>query len=162
MDMIIDIFLVVFCGFWVLVIIAGISGSIYNYLSWKKVEGTEPAKRTEASDNFLIEMKRVLHFIEIRIRQVDDPYSKDEEEEVKDLYISSEVASLFRCAHYAGYHITFEQNETEWSCDPEYLDPDVFKTDMKEAAALREEWKWNEYKRYFDPPKSKRERALGK
>lgn len=35
-------------------------------------------------------------------------------------------------------------------------------TDLGEASALREERKWNGYKRYYDPPRSRRDRALGR
>lgn len=155
------IFVILFYGFWALVVAAGVFVSVGNYLSWKNARGTIPVKKTEPSVNFYIEMNRVLQIIEERMN-MGFSRGKGDARKMKGLKDSSEVASLFRMAHYAGYHLTFEQNEIAWSDDPEYLDRNVFKTDLEEAADLREERIWSQYKRYFDPPKSKRERELEK
>ena len=129
----------------------------------KKNAKMEPKKKSQPSDDFMVESRRVINFIKERDGLVTTGLlSKEEKKELEELYDSSGVASLFRFAHYAGYHITFEQNECKWSDDPEYLDPKVFKTDMGEAAALSEERMWDQYKRYHDPPMSERERLLKK
>ena len=131
--------------------------------SGRKNSKRDLEKNSKPSDDFMVESRRVIDFIKERDEFVTAGLlSKEERKELDELYDSSGVASLFRFAHYAGYHITYEQNECKWSDDPEYLDPKVFKTDMGEAAALREERKWNQYKRYHDPPMSERERLLKK
>lgn len=155
-----------FCGIFLgtiwLVLILGCWGILLEWLELKK--RTVYTKKTEPSNDFVVEKNRVLDLIRER-RGTDGACSTFTKEELKafeNLKDSSEVASLFRFAHFGGCYLTFEQDECEWKDDPEYLDPNVFKTDLGEASALREERKWNQYKRYYDPPKSRRDRALGR
>lgn len=134
------------------------------YQSYKLAERKNYPKKSNESEDFMIEREGVLEIIQSRIDRDAGLglISSAERKEFAEIYDSSEVASLFRCAHYAGFHLTFEQDECGWNSDREYLDPDVFKTDMNEAATLRKERELNEYKRYYDPPKSRRDRALGR
>jgi hypothetical protein len=134
------------------------------YFEWKAVGKECFLKDSEPSDDYLIERDKVLTAINERIGEYSscDFICAAELKELASLKDSSEVASLFRYAHFAGFHLTFEQNEQEWNSDPEYLDPNVFKTDMKEATALREEREWNRYKRHYDPPKSPRDKVLAR
>ena len=124
--------------FWVLVAVVGFAVAIGNYLEWKKSLGVNPVKRTEPSDDFLEEKKRMTDIIRER-HEFGDVMTKNAADEIWRLEVSSDVASLFRLAHLGGCHITFEQNSCEWHQDSEYLDPDVFKTDMGEAADMREQ-----------------------
>lgn len=160
MDMIACIVgVIVFGGLTVASLICGVS----SYLGWKRVKNAEPPKRSEPSDDFKTESERVIGIMFERNEFSSGVLLSEKElPDLENLKTSSSFASLVRYAHFAGYHLTFEENEQEWSCDPEYLDPSVFKTDLKEAAALREERKWDRYKRYFDPPKSLRDKALGR
>lgn len=120
-------------------------------------------KRTEPTDDFMEQASRILDILEERNRMLTvSCFSKDEDRILKELRDSSDVASLVRYAHFAGYHITFEETKCDWKDDPEYYDSKVFKTDLGEAEDLREEMRWNGYKRYHDPPKSPRDRALGR
>lgn len=148
-------------GIW-LVLIGAFLGLLMEWKSLKK--HPKYAKETESSDDFLVESDRVLEQIRKRISEAGacSIFTKEELKAFDDLKDSSEVASLFRFAHFAGCHLTFEQDECDWKDDPEYLNPDVFKTDLGEASALRKERKWNGYKRYYDPPRSRRDRALGR
>lgn len=155
-----------FCGiFWGGIWLALVGAYLGLLMEWRSLnkqpdyqEGSEP------SDDFMVEKDRVLEQIRKRIAEagVCSTFLKEELKAFEDLKDSSEVASLFRFAHFGGCHLTFEQDGCEWKDDPEYLNPEVFKTDIDEASALREERKWNEYKRYYDPPRSRRDRALGR
>lgn len=156
-----EIFLTIFGLFWVLVTVVFILCAYDNYYQWKKNKMCGFAKSSQTSDDFSIERKNILFVVRQR-RYAVETETEELKEEMAALEDSSEFASLVRCAHYAGCHISFEQNEQGWSSDPEYLDPNVFKTDMGEAAALREEREWDGYKRYFDPPMSKRDRMLNR
>ena len=154
------VFLFLFYG----ILILGMYGAAYdNYIRWKQMKDRELPKKSKTSNDFIEERSEILRIIESRLA-FDVPgnsfLSKDEREQLYRLWDSSEIASLVRYAHYAGYHLTFEANECSWEDDCEYFNPNVFKTDMGEAKNLREERYWNRYKRYFDPPKSKRDRAL--
>lgn len=156
-----EVFATVFFGIVALMAVLCVVLIFDEYLEWKRYRVRGLSKKSKKSKDFMTEKESILFIIQERREAVC--VNRDSiAEEMDKLNESSEFASLVRCAHYAGYHLTFEQNECKWSADPEYLDPDVFKTDMKEAAALREEREWSEYKRYFDPPRSPREKALGR
>ena len=148
-------------GIW-LCLIGAYLGLLMEWRSLKKQPDYEG--ESEPSDDFMVEKDRVLEQIQKRIDEagVCSIFLKEELKAFENLKDSSEVASLFRFAHFGGCHLTFEQDECEWKDDPEYYKSNVFKTDLGEAAALREERKWSHYKRYYDPPRSHRERALGR
>lgn len=148
-------------GIWLWLIGAYI-GLLMEWRSLKKQPGYE--NKTEPSDDFMVEKYRVLELVRKRIAEAGfcSIFLEEELKAFENLKDSSEVASLFRFAHFGGCHLTFEQDECEWKDDPEYLKSDVFKTDLGEASELREERRWNEYKRYYDPPRSRRNRALGR
>lgn len=162
----IETFAAWFCGiFWGvlwLALICGFMGLLREWKSLKKRTGY--IKNSEPSNDFMDEMNRTLELVQKRTGKDEmcTIFTKEELKAFEKLKDSSEVASLFRFAHFGGCHLTFEQDEYTWSADPEYLDPDVFKTDLGEASALREERKWYQYKRYYDPPKSRRDRTLGR
>lgn len=159
METFVDLACILAVLFWVLVAVVGFAVAIGNYLEWKKSLGVNPVKRTEPSDDFLEEKKRVTDIIRER-HEFGDVMTKNAADEIWRLEVSSDVASLFRIAHFGGCHITFEQNSCEWQQDSEYLDPNVFKTDMGEAADMREQRGWQEYKRYHDSPKSRRDMEI--
>lgn len=143
--------------------IGGISWALSSYMGWKKVENAEPPKKSEPSENFKTESERIIDILFERNEFCSgDLFSKEDLSDLESLRTSSSFASLVRYAHFAGYHLTFEQNEQEWSSDPEYLDKNVFKTDLKEATALRGEQERNRYKRYFEPPRSSRDKVLSR
>lgn len=148
-------------GIW-LVLIGAYLGLLMDWRSLKKQPDYE--SETQPSDDFMEEKERVLEQVRKRIAEAGacSIFLKEELKAFENLKDSSEVASLFRFAHFGGCHLTFEQDECEWKDDPEYYRSNVFKTDLGEAAALREERKWSHYKRYYDPPRSRRERALGR
>lgn len=161
-----EIFAKWFCGLFYGGMWLALAGAFFGLLKdWRSLgKRSEYAKETEHSDDFMQERDGVLEMIRKRAAEADvcTVFSEEDLEDFEDLKDSSEVASLFRFAHFAGCHMTFEQDECDWKDDPEYLNPDVFKTDLGEAADLLEQRKWNEYKRYYDPPKSRRDRALGR
>lgn len=153
MCFLIVLFLVLWVGPWLAML--GV------HMEWKSFKNKTIVKKSEESDDFMTERNGVLELVQSRIGC--DVGLAEESKEYRlfsELFDSSDIASLFRCAHYAGYHLTFEQNECEWPSDSEYLDPKVFKTDMREAADFRKEMEESRYKRYFDPPKSKRIRMM--
>lgn len=160
LNFIVGVILFLFYG----ILILGMYGAAYdNYNRWKQTKNRKLPKKSEPSNDFMEERSRILRVIKDRLSfdvTGNSFLSKDEREQLYQLDESSEFASLVRYAHFAGYHLTFEANEIRWGDDPEYLNPEVFKTDMKEAEALHEERKWNQYKRYYDPPVSKRDRIL--
>ena len=155
------IFVTAFMIVMAIIILGGVGNCYIIYRGWKRVEGTEPVKRSAPSDNYLTEMDNVVGMIRERM-SLRPVVLDDDRKEFDRLCDSSDIASLFRSAHNAGFHLTFEQNECDWEDDAEYLDEDVFKTDMKEAADMREQRRWQSYKRYNDPPCSKRDRRLGR
>ena len=160
MDLLVDIFVYGFLVVMVLLFLGEVAVCIDVYLKWKKVKDVEPLKRTDPSDNYLTEMNNVLDMIKERW-EVLSVAAKEDKQEFDCMSDSSDIASLFRKAHQAGFHVTFEQNDARWEDDPEYFNPDVFKTDLGEAADIREQRQWHRYKRYKDPIRSKRDRALG-
>lgn len=147
---------------WGTAILCSVSYIVVTVMKWSQRKGIAPPKRSDMSDDFALESRRVLDVIRERdeFGTAGNLLSDKNRAELDSLYDSSEFASLVRFAHYAGYNLSFEEWGCEWEDDPEYLDPGVFKTDMKDAASKREAEKLNRYKRYFDPPKSKREQAL--
>ena len=155
------IFVTAFMIAMAIIILGGVFGCYDNYSNWKRKQGTEPVKRSAPSDNYLTEMENVIGVIRERL-WVRPVVAEDDRKEFERLCDSSDIASLFRSAHNGGFHLTFEQNECEWEDDAEYCDEDVFKTDMKEAADMREQKRWQSYKRYYDPPRSLRDRRLGR
>lgn len=161
MEFIATIFIIGFMALMAFVVVGCIYTCYENYTGWKRVQGTQPVKRSEASDNYLTEMDNVIRMVRDRLWSRPAVSEKDRKE-FERLCDSSDIASLFRSAHNAGFHLTFEQNECEWQDDAEYDDSDVFKTDLKEAADMIEQKKWNKYKRYHDPPCSRRDRRIGK
>lgn len=103
--------------------------------------------KSEESDDFMVESERILEAV--RARQKAYGFIKDARmEEYECLEDSSQVASFVRYAHYAGYHVTFEQMPEPGAVDPEEGNPDVFKTDMAKAAASLEQRRWTRYRRY--------------
>lgn len=152
---------VILGGIWI-VLIGAYLVLLMEWRSLKKQSDYE--SKTQPSEDFMIEKDRVLEQIGKRIAEagVCSIFLKEELKDFENLKDSSEVASLFRFAHFGGCHLTFEQDECEWKCDSEYYKTNVFKTDLGEASALREERKWSHYKRYYDPSRSRRERALGR
>lgn len=147
---------------WGALILGSIYGIIVMVLNWIQKKSTVPPKRSGMSDDFVLEDRGVLDVIRERdeFGTAGNLLSDKQRAELNSLYDSSEFASLARFAHYAGYNLSFEECDCEWEDDPEYLDPEVFKTDMRDAASKREAERLNRHKRYFDPPKSKREQAL--
>ena len=155
-------FCVIFLGGIWLALIMGYLGLLIEWKSLKKQK--EYTRESEPSNDFIIERDRVLELIQERMGEETDSsiFLKDDFKAFRNLKDSSELASLFRYAHLGGCYLTFEQDECNWKDDPEYFNSRVFKTDLGEAYALLEEKKWSRYKRYHDPPKSPRERAMGR
>ena len=127
---------------------------------WKFLKHTELIEKSAPSNDFVIEMQNVLDIVKGRVNVSINNDKERMNKILNDLYNSSDIASLFRNAHRSGFHITFEQGKTEWELDPEYYDPNVFKTDKYEAAAYREDRELLSYKRYFDPLMTKRDKIL--
>lgn len=116
---------------------------------------------SEPSDDFMEEREDVIRIIAERLAYFGIRGAEGEGMfDYKKLKQSSDIASLFRYAHFAGCHITFESDTCEWKDDPEYLNPDVFKTDIGEAADMRDQRYMQKYKRYYDPPCSQRDRRM--
>ena len=155
----VEVFIYAFMAAEVLIILAGITVCVNNYKGWMKVKNVEPVKKSLISDSYLDEMESVVRIIEERTGLMP-VITSESQKDLDSLRVSSDIASLFRKAHQAGCHITFEQNTVAWKDDPEYLDPDVFKTDMSEAADMRDQRSVQKYKRYYDPPRSRRDRKL--
>lgn len=155
-----------FCSiFWGVIWLAMIGAYLGLLMEWRSLKKQpDYESETQPSDDFMVEKDRVLEQVGKRIAEAGacSIFLKEELKDFENLKDSSEVASLFRFAHFGGCHLTFEQDECEWKDDSEYYKSNVFKTDLGEAAALREERKWSHYKRYYDPPKSRRDRALGR
>lgn len=147
---------------WGVAILFSVSYIIVTVLKWIQREGTAPSKRSETSDDFALESRRVLDAIRERdeFGTAGNFLSEKQRADLDALYDSSEFASLARFAHYAGYNLSFEECDCEWEDDPEYINPEVFKTDMRDLASKRDADRLNRYKRYFDPSKSKREQVL--
>ena len=136
------------------------SGLVSLYFEKKKLEKSFFCGKTLPSDDFMVARAESLDLLKERLGIGDSITGFDLRIDFDRINDSSELASLFRYAHFAGYHITIERDDMEWKDDPEYLDPDVFKTDMGEAADMRDQRYMQKYKRYYDPPRSQRDRKL--
>lgn len=123
---------------------------LVGHLEWKKMRRKRFERKTVPSDDFIVETKQILDIIQERLDGVpcgSGLMSEEDRKAFADLKDSSEVYSLARYAHYAGFHLTFEQLPDD-GVDAEENDPDVFKTDMRKAAASLEEKEWAPYRRY--------------
>lgn len=121
-----------------------------EYLEWKKMRRKQFERRTVPSDDFMVETRQILDIIQDRLDGVpcgSGLMSKEDRKAFAELRDSSEVYSLARYAHYAGYHLTFEQ-QPDGGVDLDADNPDVFKTDMRKAASSLEEKEWAPYRRY--------------
>lgn len=148
---------------WGIAILCSVSYIIATIQTWIQRRGTEPPKRSELSEDFVLESRRILDVIRERdeFGTAGNLLSGERRAELDALYYSSEFAGMVRFAHYAGYNLAFEEWESEWEDDVEYFNPEVFKTDMGDAASKREANRLDGYKRHLEPPKSKREQVLG-
>ena len=143
--------------------VAPVGCYFYTRRERKKEErdGSQCRQNSDPSEDFMEEREDVIRIISERLAYFEIRGSDgDGLFDSKKLKQSSDIASLFRYAHFAGCHITFEADTCEWADDPEYMNPDVFKTDIGEAADMRDQRYLQRYKRYYDPPKSKRDRLL--
>lgn len=157
LDIIGYLFCIVVIGFFSLLPIVAVWG---YYDDKKRMKELKFEEKSKLSDNFMDERKQVLDLLSKRLFVGGISCTIAIHNEFDRIVSSSEVASLFRFAHFAGCHITYEQNNCEWQHDAEYLDSSVFKTDMYEASDMRDQKYMQKYKRYFDPPISKRDRVL--
>ena len=133
-----------------------------RYERKKEERGSSTCRQcSEPSEDFIEEREDVICIIAERLAYFEVRGSEGEGLfDSGKLKQNSDIASLFRYAHFAGCHITFEADTCEWREDPEYMNPDVFKTDMGEAADMRDQRYMQRYKRYYDPPRSQRDRKL--
>ena len=145
-----DVFAICFCTlFWGVLWLMVASAYTRLYKDWKSLGVGRMEERTEPSEDYMEERQRVLEMIMERLTAMGDSRitcMNGESKPFVHLEDSSEVASLFRFAHFGGCHLTFEQD-----ADGEDLEegcPDVFKTDLKKAAEHREGKKWERYRRY--------------
>lgn len=123
---------------------------LVGHLEWKKMRRKQFERETVPSDDFMEETRQILDIIQERLDGFPGGsglMSKEDRKAFAELRDSSEVYSLARYAHYAGFHLTFEQLPDD-GVDTEENDPDVFKTDMAKAAASLEEKEWAPYRRY--------------
>ena len=106
---------------------------------WLIVKNKKFVSKSTPSDDTVQEMKNILEIIQTRNDVVSGVLSKKQSKKLEELKLSSELASLIRYAHFAGYNLTYEQ-------DDESNDPADFKTDLRRAAV---EHRNNECKRYL-------------
>ena len=135
--------------FLVSILVAILYTAIGNMVSWKKLKRKGFMKRTEETDDFMEENRRILDLVEERMdceANVFQYGGKKESPTVQELRDSSEIASLSRYAHFGGVYITVEQIPSDGS-DADDGDPNVFKTDLSKAAENREKRKWEPYRR---------------
>lgn len=103
------------------------------------------AGRTGESDDFMEESRRIIGFLEERMKAGED-IGEEAAGELEWLKESSEIAALSRYAHFGGVYITVEQIPSDGH-DADSGNPDVFKTDMEKAARRRDERKEARYRR---------------
>ena len=158
-EFIVGVILFLFYG---VLIIGPIVAFVSARIERKKEEKSDRTCRqaSESSDDFMQERKDVIRIVGERLAYFGSMGKGEYTFNAQELKQSSDIASLFRYAHFAGCHITFEADICEWKDDPEYLNPDVFKTDIGEAADMRDQRYMQKYKRYYDPPRSQRDRKL--
>lgn len=106
---------------------------------WLIVKNEEFVRKSAPSDDTVQEMKNILEIIQTRNDVVVGVLSKKQSKKLEELKLSSELASLIRYAHFAGYNLTYEQ-------DDESNNPADFKTDLRRAAV---EHRNNERQRYL-------------
>ena len=121
--------------------------TIYSHIEWRKNRNRPFPTKSKETDDFIIASSSIIDVIQERL-EMSGPISKQDSKILCNLKDSSDFASLVRCAHYAGFHITFEQMVAEGESDPDDGDPNVFKTDLKKAAESIEDKKWAQYRRY--------------
>ena len=140
---------------WVSVIFFSLSlavvmhAGIKNKVSWNRLKKRGYSKRTEATNDFMEENKRLVDLVEERLEYEANVFSGGNKKDVptiQELRDSSEIASLSRYAHFGGVYITVEQIPADGE-DPDEGDPDVFKTDMARASENRERRRMELYRR---------------
>lgn len=124
-----------------------IATTIYSHFEWRRNKNKDFPVRSDESDDFMVASNSIINVIQERL-EMSGPISKQDSEILCNLKDSSDLFSLVRCAHYAGFHITFEQATAEGEVDPDDGDPNIFKTDLKKAAESIEDKKWAQYRRY--------------
>lgn len=154
-----EIFAIVFGVFWAIVAVIFAIATYGDYFLAQKNRNKVYPKESDTSNDFMKERENILCVLQDRMEE-NGALSKQESEFMAKINDSSEFASLIRSAHYAGFSVSFEQNEGPWEEDPEYLDENVFKTDLLEAADLRREKELERFKRNQGPLVSKRERVI--
>ena len=124
-----------------------IATTVYSHFEWRRNRNKDFPVRSDESDDFMVASNSIINVIQERL-EMSGPISKQDSEILCNLKDSSDLFSLVRCAHYAGFHITFEQATAEGEVDPDDGDPNIFKTDLKKAAKSIEDKKWAQYRRY--------------
>lgn len=124
-----------------------IATAIYSHFEWRKNRDKDFPTKSEESDDFMVASKSIIDVIQKRL-EMSGPLSKQDSKILCNLKDSSDFISLVRCAHYDGFHITFEQMVAEGEEDPEADNPNVYKTNLEKAAKSIEDKKWAKHRHY--------------